>query len=591
MRRFGVCFFDRRLVSVAIAALIAATMVAPGMVSAGAASDAPFHCYLTWQGDPTSTVTVNFHTVDPHTPVEVLFDTVSHDGTPSLYPSTAVASTHVIPGLDGFAGAGRFIHTAELTGLSPGGVYYFIAGSPDGGYTAQRSVRLPGRDLDELRFIDGGDMAVNAFVPPLLQAAAAQSPDFAVLGGDLAYEDGNLANFALWDQWLANWEANMVTPEGHTVPMIVVIGNHEVAGGWGAFANPLASAPFYFGLFAQSGHGFDLPRSAYFRRDVGPDFSLLALDSGHVTPVDGVQSDWIEEQLAQMAGVSLRAAAYHVPMYPSHRSFAEANIADVRGAWLPLFDAGALDLALEHHDHMLKRTKLLRNNQPDTAGTVYLGDGCLGQTPRTGAQAIALEDPANLPALGLTENYLAAWAPARHFWLLEIERDAISGARSLRMTALDANAAVLDESAMGIEMRGDSSDHTGVTCIASAIFARVPGALSDLRRLRDTRLLSSPLGAALSDTYYHLGGPIAAWLATHPRMLEAVQSTTKGVSENLDFSIALIAALALGSAALVSRQRHQSATAAAINRDGSGRTSVLTSQWAERLRGRGRPRH
>jgi len=513
---------------------------------AGTSADAPFHCYLTWQSDPTTTLTVNFHTVNPHTAIEVLYDTSSRGGVPAAYRSRAVASTHVIPGLNDISGARRYIHVAELTGLTPGGVYYFVAGSAEGGYTSERSVRLPSRDIDDLRFVDGGDMAVSSFVAPLLQAAAAQSPQFAVLGGDLAYENGDLASFAVWDEWLTNWESNMITPEGHSVPMILAIGNHEVAGGWGAFADPLGSAPFYFGLFAQSGRGFDMPRRAYFRLDFGPDASLLVLDTGHVTAMDGAQAVWLEDELAQLGGVELRMTAYHVPMYPSHRGFDEPEIADVRSAWLELFDTWGLHLALEHHDHMLKRTKRLRDSAPDPDGTVYLGDGCFGQTPRTGAQALALEDPAELAVLGLTENYLAAWAPERNFWLIEVERDEIDGEYTLNMTALDAAGTTLDEGTVVIDVDDDGSNG-GFVCISAVIFARVPGTLSTLHHLRDTQLLPYAPGAAFTDAYYRLSAPAVQWLNARPGVLSALQTGAIMVNIRttlllLLMSIALIAA-------------------------------------------------
>ncbi len=558
MRSFIARLSISLLKRVVLIALIGFALVAPGIASAGIADDLPFHCYLTWQSDPTSTITVNFHTRNMHAVTEVLFDTVSHDGTPALYPFRVAASTHEIPGLNDLPGAQRFIRTAELTGLEPGGVYYFIAGSPDGGYTAQRSVRLPGRGPEGLRFIDGGDMAESEFVGPLLQAAAAESPQFALIGGDIAYEDGALANWALWDQWLDNWEAYMITPEGYTVPLILAIGNHEVVGGYDGFDDPLARAPFYFGLFAQSGHGFDMPRSAYFRRDFGPEATLLVLDSGHVTEIGGAQADWLEQQLAQLGAVDLRMAAYHVPMYPSHRGFEEPHIARVRDAWLPLFDAGGLDLGFEHHDHTLKRTKPLRENRSDPSGTVYLGDGCFGQDPRSGDQAAALEDPAELASLGLTENYLAAWAAVRNFWLIEVARDQASTTRSLRLIALDADAAVLDESEIGVEARADNDSN--VVCIASAVFARVPGALSSLRNLRDARLLTSPLGAAFADAYYRLGRPIASWLTARPKVIDPIQSMAKHVADDFDPSVAFLAAVALVSVTFVSQRNRRSAT-------------------------------
>ena len=133
-------------------------------------------------------------------------------------------------------------------------------------------------------------------------------------------------------------------------------------------------------------------------------------------------------------------AAYHVPIYPSHRAYGLSDSTLVRAAWLPLFDAYDLTAAFENHDHMHKRTKRLRNNVPDPDGTLYLGDGCLGMAPRDGAQAQLLDDPAELERLGLPESYLAAWSSTRHFWLVEVPQ----GGRSVHFTAVDADGVAFD---------------------------------------------------------------------------------------------------------------------------------------------------
>jgi hypothetical protein len=46
---------------------------------------------------------------------------------------------------------------------------------------------------------------------------------------------------------------------------------------------------------------------------------------------------------------------------------------------------GNLTVSFENHDHAYKRTRVLRANQAATNGTVYIGDGCWGRTPRAAA--------------------------------------------------------------------------------------------------------------------------------------------------------------------------------------------------------------
>jgi hypothetical protein len=50
--------------------------------------------------------------------------------------------------------------------------------------------------------------------------------------------------------------------------------------------------------------------------------------------------------------------------FTTHRQYAAAPSVGGRTVWLPIFDKHHLTTAFEHHDHVFKRTKLLRNNQP-----------------------------------------------------------------------------------------------------------------------------------------------------------------------------------------------------------------------------------
>ena len=51
-----------------------------------------------------------------------------------------------------------------------------------------------------------------------------------LIGGDLAYDDGNKPLVFL--KYLQNYRQHMVDPKGRLIPMISCIGNHEVTGGY-----------------------------------------------------------------------------------------------------------------------------------------------------------------------------------------------------------------------------------------------------------------------------------------------------------------------------------------------------------------------
>jgi hypothetical protein len=406
----------------------------------GIAGDGILHCYLTWQGDTSTTMTVNYHAAPSDAPSVVYYDTVPRGGSPRDYRFSKAGASHRIPGLEILAGAQRDVHVVELTGLEPGQTYYFIAGDRTTGYTDEKMFRtIPA--TGPIDFVTGGDMGTDDVVRDLLGHAAAESPYFGLIGGDIAYANGQPGEWREWEQWLDHWESEMVTPEGYTVPLILAIGNHEAIGGFGQFLTPLTFAQFYFGYFAQDGKGFNPQRRAYFDRWIGSNIRLFVLDSGHVTPIGGAQRAWLESELAATPDGALTFAVYHVPMYPSHRNFAAPSASSIlRNAWRPLFDDYGLTAAFENHDHMQKRTKRLKNDAPDPAGTLYVGDGCFGRSPREGEQAMALDDPNVVADLGLSENYLAAWASRRHFWSVSVAADA----STVDFEAIDESGVVFD---------------------------------------------------------------------------------------------------------------------------------------------------
>ncbi len=385
-------------------------------------------------------MTVNYHAAPGHGPSVVYYDTAPRGGDLNAYQFEVTGSSHRIPVLELLAGAQRDVHVVELTGLEPGTAYYFVAGSTETGFTDEKMFRtIPANGA--VNFVTGGDMGTGDVVRDLLSHAAIQSPYFGLIGGDVAYADGEARQWREWEQWLDNWESEMVTPEGYSVPMILAIGNHETRGGFGQFVAPKAAAPFYFGYFAQHGSGLEFGRRAYFDRWIGSAVRLFVLDTGHVTPLNGAQKTWLERELAATPADVLTLAVYHVPMYPSHRNFAPPSVsALVRNAWRPAFDACSLTAAFENHDHTQKRTKRLKNDVPDPNGTLYIGDGCFGRSPREGNQAIALEDPTELANLGLSESYLAAWDSRRHFWSVDIAADATS----IDFQAIDESGTVFD---------------------------------------------------------------------------------------------------------------------------------------------------
>lgn len=357
----------------------------------------PQAIYLTWQGDTNQTITINYLTSEKDAKSIVYYDTESRGGDLEKYRFTAGGRSHSLPGIP----SGPKVHRTKLKDLEPGGTYYFVAGDPQYGVLAERKFRTIPNDGSALRFVSGGDMGIGETVRQLLRQAAAREPHFALIGGDIAYANGNPANLYIWEEWMTQWTEEMITPQGFTVPVVLAIGNHEVSS---RYDGKVEDAPFYFGFFAQSG------RQSYFRRQFGPNLVVYFLDSGHIASHQS-QVSWLEDQMEADQAIPNRFAIYHVPLYPSHRPYSGFQSEQGRLHWEPVFSHYGLTAAFENHDHTFKRSKKILNGQvaPEGQGVIYLGDGAWGRSPRT----IPVQQP----------WYLDKSSSSQHFWLVDVSEE------------------------------------------------------------------------------------------------------------------------------------------------------------------------
>lgn len=394
--------------------VILIAILTSGVLGAAPASCArPEFVYLSYPGDPSTSITVGYQTRDLSDASVVRYDTISRGGVAGTYAFEAEGAQTRISGLR----TTRTIHHVTLTGLQPGTQYYFVAGSDDGGYTKERSFRTIGDDDSPIRFVTGGDMGATKLTRRLLGVAGEQDPDFAVVGGDIAYANGELKNYRLWDNWFRNWDELMRTSDGRMIPVLAAIGNHEVNDL--DSSDPVKRAPFYYTYFASQTGG------TYFDRNFGRNMALITLDTGHIAPHDGDQASWLDETLAGLDGTPFTFAVYHVPLYPSHRDYESSGSAAGRMHWAPLFDQYGLAAAFENHDHTMKRTKPLTNNEVAPDGVLYLGDGSWGVVPReVDAERRWYEEV----AMGVG-----------HVWVVDVTSDRAT------YRALDADGELLDE--------------------------------------------------------------------------------------------------------------------------------------------------
>jgi hypothetical protein len=364
------------------------------------------HVVLTWSQDATSTsMTANLFSSGDLDDARVSFGRE-----PGVYQRSVAAVAHRIPGIENAT-----LLRAELTVLEPGTAYYFRFEQDDEPLTEERSLRtLPG-DGSPLRILVGGDQGTAPSFQHLARLAATYQPDLAVLGGDLAYGNGMTKYWPRWEQWFRFWDRLLSTRDGHEVPVIAAIGNHET--NTLSRGNPSRRAPYYLSLLAPDA------KTTFYRRQLAPYATLVVLDTGHVAR-HAAQVPWLEKNLVHPDEPHHLLACYHVPLYPSARPFYERDSRIGRELWGPLFDERGLDLAFEHHDHAVKRTKPMRAGAVAENGTVFIGDGAWSGQPRQ-------PDPSRI--------YLDNARYGYHFWIVDISPDSIRG------RAVGAEGEVLDQ--------------------------------------------------------------------------------------------------------------------------------------------------
>jgi hypothetical protein len=360
-------FLGTSLAALASGRLLGADDPAPA--GRKASDDAPFRpdtLFLTWQRDPTTTMTVQWVGVTG----ETVDTTVSYAALPDGDWQARPTAVKPYPQTD------LKVFRAELTGLSPGTDYQFRIGKQSPAY---RFRTMPARATDTIHFISGGDCGVNAHTVANNIQAARQDPLFAVVGGDLGYDNGRSAAISL--AFVRNYSRHMIGRDGRLIPLIAGIGNHEVDGGYN---KPRAKAPFFYALF----DGL-YPETGYATLDFGDYLSLVLLDTGHTSPIAGAQTDWLEKTLKARAEHPNVVVVNHVPAYPSYRTMTGAGGKTGTGAgnrahWVPLFQKYRVPVVLEHHDHTFKRTKPLLDGLGHANGVLYLGDGSWGRlrTPK-----------------------------------------------------------------------------------------------------------------------------------------------------------------------------------------------------------------
>src|SRR5262249_15453213 len=155
--------------------------------------------------DPTTTMTVQWIGTD----AEATDSKVSYAVAKSDAWATQLTTANPYPKTN------LKVYRSELTGLKPGTDYQFRVGSKTSVFKFRT---MPAKATDTISFISGGDSGDNVHAIANNIQAARQDPMFAIIGGDLAYENGKAADTHL--SFLRNYSKHMVARNDRLIPMV-----------------------------------------------------------------------------------------------------------------------------------------------------------------------------------------------------------------------------------------------------------------------------------------------------------------------------------------------------------------------------------
>ncbi|MCH7410262.1 metallophosphoesterase [Belliella sp. DSM 111904] len=378
------------------------------------AQSEPYGFYLTWVEDPTSTMVVDWHSDDTNsTSLEI-----RRKGTSNW----ALMESDVLP----YPFSDRSIHRVSLQMLRTDTAYEIKFPGSDEIYY----FRTMPKNINEkpIKIAIGGDAMHNKeWLEKTNTVVASYDPDFIIIGGDMAYENGLAENVGRIYDFFDSYKKTLITKDNRILPCLVAVGNHEVVGGTiyqhdgyeqtDEFRRKIS--PYFYALFPFPG------QPGYNTMDFGKYLSLIILDTDHSNPILGKQTAWLEETLQSKKDFLHTIPVYHVPAFPSVREFDGKTQTIVRENWVPIFEKHDVRIAFENHDHAYKRTYPIRDGQRDQSGIVYVGDGSWGVGPRE------IHDVS-------TTWYLKEAASINAFTLLTIE------GRQFSLISVDIDGNVID---------------------------------------------------------------------------------------------------------------------------------------------------
>lgn len=337
--------------------------------------------YLTWVEDPTTSMTIQWHTVKNvagNTPNQE----VKYREEGKTTWSTVTGVVKDVPASNTLRDGGRKVHWTFINGLNPDTGYQFMfSGDRKGNIYKFKTMPAELNRPIKITFASDPHEGVTHENSPfhgegiekICKEMAKLNPDIIIGGGDYTYDDGVIKNghTEWWVSILQRFNRNFINSEGYLIPFLTTVGNHDTSqeqtGTYG-----VGNAPLYSTVYA-----FPITQNyLYGSLEFGNYLQLLSLDTDHGNPIAQC-TDWLTNKID---GTKKHVIPFfHRPFY-EYRGVRKATYDDAINQWMPLFQNAGVKIALNGHLHNYYRTKPIQDGNVVTGeeGIVYCGNGAWG---------------------------------------------------------------------------------------------------------------------------------------------------------------------------------------------------------------------
>ena len=308
---------------------------------------APKNLHLTFAGDPSTSVVIQWSTDDASTATEVRFGESAQTLNKIAH---GFSFTYGVPG--------RRQHELHLCGLEAGRTYYYDAGGGTMRSAVHHFVTAPANATDVKVLVIGDTRTDPTIFAQIAPKGLAEAPDVMILSGDAVADGGNQSE---WDQLFAAGGDLLAE-----VPSIWAHGNHE------------GLDELYFAQLALPDNGGAEGVEEWFATTYGPiRFVVLNDTVKTAAQITGVEKTFLSTTLAALdrARTPFAVAMHHQPLWTT--SSGHASNTTLRSAWGPLFEQYHVNVDVAGHVHSYESTHPLKGGVvvPDAQGTRYFNFG------------------------------------------------------------------------------------------------------------------------------------------------------------------------------------------------------------------------